>query len=155
MHSSIKYPYLPHRRTPPNSLEIPIKLHTFSLNFLVFKKPSTLQEFPIPSVGGVWIFAVTTQYRYLQNNAKKKQTIHLCINRVFKTRRRPPEFRWLPDYMLPVTLDMAISLFQTSSTLPLTCHSHLLTLTPASKNFEAIALKLKEQCIFSISVQPE
>ena len=60
MCSSRKYPYLPHGRDflqdPPTPLEISIK-------FFGLREPPTPQEIPIPSVGGVWIFSGTAQYK--------------------------------------------------------------------------------------------
>ena len=49
------------RPPPPTSLEIPVKLHTFTKIFGPLTTPP--QEFPIPSVVGVWIFSGTTQCR--------------------------------------------------------------------------------------------
>ena len=62
--------------------------------------------------------------------------VYVC--RVFKTSRRPPEFRRLLEIISLVTLVTAISSRQTSST----CRSHLLfhLLTPASKHFEIPAM---------------
>jgi len=48
-------------RPNPTPLEIPIKPHTF-LFFGLTESP-TPQEIPIPSVGGVWIFYGTAQFR--------------------------------------------------------------------------------------------
>ena len=72
---SKNYPYLPHWRgfcldfhpppppPTPTSLKIPVKLHTFTYNFGPLRTPThPSQDFPIPSVGVVWIFSGTTHW---------------------------------------------------------------------------------------------
>ena len=60
---SIKYPYLP---TEGSFYKSPKPLWKFQFNGIHFFKcfglwvPPTPQEFPIPSVGGVWIFSGST-----------------------------------------------------------------------------------------------
>ena len=66
MCSSRKYPYPP----PPHGSDLPYDPLPFrnsnlapyiALNFGVFETPPSSPEFPIPSVGGVWIFSGITQ----------------------------------------------------------------------------------------------
>ena len=70
MCGSKNYPYLPHGRDfsldpPPHLSGNSSQASYIYLNFWAFEKLPTPHEFPIPSVGGVWIFSGTTQ---LQNH---------------------------------------------------------------------------------------
>ena len=69
MCGSRKYPYPPHGRDLP--YDPPLRKFQFSslhcFKFLGLSDPPpppSSPEFPIPSVGGVWIFSGTTQYDF-------------------------------------------------------------------------------------------
>ena len=69
MCGSKNYPYLPHGRDfsldpPPLWKFQPSFIHLLKLLLGVWELP-TPQEFPIPSVGRVWIFSGTTPWKYI------------------------------------------------------------------------------------------
>ena len=64
MCGSENYPHLPHGRDlsldSPPLWKFQSSFIYISLNFWAFENPHP-KEFPIPSMGGVWIFSGTTQ----------------------------------------------------------------------------------------------
>ena len=71
MCDSITYPYFPHGSPPPLQKFQFNLIHFFK--FFGFWEPPTPQEFPIPSVGGVWIFSGTAQFEMKKINHKSRR----------------------------------------------------------------------------------